>query len=198
MQPPFLELSYYVGLSRIAECFERLQPGRKEMPRGSLPARGAVGLIEGAEELEVASGTIVLRTEGGFFCGPARENQVRLLQLGDRVSRRFLQISDLLRPHYGAILVEYSLEEPRELPGASSLAFQDFFVGTDLLDEAAVRTVIELAGPNAYVERRPTGVYVAMSREFGMASTGVAPVEAQERSVRIGAFLAGATKITNT
>lgn len=188
MEAPYLELQYYVG-DRVREAARELAPN---MPPNAkrIAAAGLVGLISEPEELECIGGVLVLRTAGDAFCGQARRARSRLNALGRIVYRRFVEAAEALPCKYGAILVEYSLEEPKALrDDPRSLAFRNFYLShtmrRHLIDE-----VIALAGSDAHVGELAHGVYVSMSAEFNPEGADIDSLESQARSVRIASLLA--------
>lgn len=194
--PPYLELQYFVGKEGVASAVHALVKGVAEnvTPR-KLVVRDVVGLSSKSEEVEIIGGIVVLRTEGEAFCGPEREDLRRLTQLGRQVYQRFTELADRLQPTYGAILVEYTLEEPAELrKDPRSLAFRDFFVHRERLGEHAIDAIIRLAGEDAYVERLHVGAYISMSSEFNPKARSVPSLIAQERSTEIAAVVARAVR----
>jgi hypothetical protein len=196
LDPPFLELEYYVGLAELEATVHRLVDGPQPRPVPSkLVIPNAVGLSPNLEELVVRGGVVILRTEGEAFCGPFRDNRKRLKKLGRKAYQRFVEVADAIPCLYGAILVEYSLEEPKKLrKDPQSLAFCDFFLSRERLENKAVEEAIRLAGDEAYVESRATGVYISMSAEFNPKGRSIPWLEAQERSVRISAVIGRATR----
>lgn len=190
MNPPFLELSFYVGAAGVRPTLEALV---KDLPPGELPGRlpvpNLVGLSEG-EEIEVYGGIVVLRTEGGAFCGPAGTKLRRAKTLGRRVYERFVDVADMIPCVYGAILIEYSLEDPGELRrDPRSLAFRSFFLSEKHLGRAAVEQAVSLAARGAFVEKRSAGMYVSTSSWFSPEGAQVDSLEAQERSAMISAVV---------
>src|SRR5262245_38187922 len=143
LDPPFLELEYYVGRPSLEAAVQRLVDGVKPgLVPSKLAVPSAVGLSHKMEEIEVIVGIVVLRTEGELFCGTNRDDRARLRKLGGRVYRRFVDVADLIPSVYGAILVEYSLEEPKVLrQDPRSLAFRDFFLSSEHLDSSALDEV---------------------------------------------------------
>ncbi|HTN89594.1 MAG TPA: hypothetical protein VL242_38215 [Sorangium sp.] len=200
MDAPFLELSFYVGTAGVKPALEALVAN---LPPGILPRKlrlpNMVGLIEEAEEIEVLGGVVVLRTEGEAFCGAARTKVGRLKKLGRKAYERFVEVVDTIPCFYGAILVEYSLEEPGVLRQDSrSLAFRNFFLSEESLGPVAVQQAEVLAGNDAFVEKRKRGIYVSMSSEFNPKGGHVNPLEAQERSTKIAAIVGRAVKSSST
>jgi hypothetical protein len=196
LDPPFLELEYYVRRTELETTVHRLVDG---VQPGLVPSKlvipNAVGLIPKPEELVIRGGVVILRTEGEAFCGPFRNNRMRLKKLGRRVYQRFVEVADAIPCVYGAILVEYSLEEPEELrQDPQSLAFRNFFLSRERLENKAVEEAIRLAGDEAYVENRATGVYISMSAEFNPKGRSIPWLEAQERSVQISAVIGQAAR----
>ena len=196
LDPPFLELEYYVGQDELETTVHRLVDG---LQPGLIPSElvipNAIGLSPKPEELVVRGGVVILRTEGEAFCGPFRGNRMRLKKLGRRVYQRFVEVADAIPCIYGAILVEYSLEEPKKLrQDPRSLAFRDFFLSRERLENKAVEDAIRFAGDEAYVENRATGVYISMNAEFNPKGRSIPSVEAQERSVRISAVIGRAAR----
>jgi hypothetical protein len=196
LDPPFLELEYYVGRAEMETTVHRLvnglQPG---LVPSELVIPNAVGLSPKPEELAVKGGVVILRTEGEAFCGPFRDDRTRLKKLGRRVYQRFVEVADIIPCVYGAILVEYSLEEPKKLrQDPQSLAFCDFFLSRERLENRAIEEAIRLAGNEAYVESCESGVYISMSAEFNPKGCSITWLEAQERSVRISAVIGRAAR----
>jgi hypothetical protein len=109
---------------------------------------------------------VLVRTEGEFFCGPSRRKQSRLPSLGRSVYNQFIRYVNIVESFYGAILIEYSLEEPDELQkDPRSLAFRDFYVATSWIGVSRIAQVRSIAGASAYCEDLRTGLYVSMSPE---------------------------------
>lgn len=196
LNPPFLELEYYVGQAELETTVHRLVDG---LQPGLVPSMlvipNAVGLSLKPEELVVRGGVVILRTEGEAFCGPFRDNRTRLKKLGPSVYERFVEVADAIPCVYGAILVEYSLEEPKKLrQDPRSLAFCDFFLSRELLENKAIEEAIRLAGDEAYVESRATGVYISMSAEFNPKGRFIPSPESLWRSARISAVIGQAAR----
>jgi hypothetical protein len=165
--------------------------------RWSRPSRRmrSTGLSPKLEELEVRGGVVILRTEGVAFCGPFRNNRMRLKKLGRKVYQRFVEVADAIPCVYGAILVEYSLEEPKKLrQDPRSLAFCDFFLSRERLENKAIEEAIRLAGDEAYVESRATGVYISMSAEFNPKGRSIPSPESLWRSARISSVIGRAAR----
>jgi hypothetical protein len=174
--PPFLELEYYVGAAELETTIHRLVNGLQP------------GLV-------VRGGIVILRTEGLAFCGPFRDNRKRLKKLGRRVYQRFVEVADTIPCVYGAILVEYSLEEPEKLrKDPRSLAFRDFFLSRERLENKAIEEAIRLAGDEAYVERRASGVYISMNAEFNPDGRSIPSPESQWISAQISAVIGRAAR----
>jgi hypothetical protein len=193
---PFLELEYYVGRAEMETTIHRLVDG---LQPGLVPSYliipKAVGLSQKPEELVVRGGVVILRTEGLAFCGPFRDDRRRLKKLGRKVYQRFVEVADAIPCVYGAILVEYSLEEPEKLrQDPRSLAFRDFFLSRERLENKAIEEAIRLAGDEAYVESRASGVYISMNAEFNPKGRSIPWLEAQERSVQISAVIGRAAR----
>jgi hypothetical protein len=197
LDPPFLELEYYVGPAELETTAHRLvdglQPG---IVPSALVMPKTVGLLsQKPEELVVRGGVVILRTEGLAFCGPFRDNRARLKKLGRRVYKRFVEVADAIPCVYGAILVEYSLEEPEKLRQyPRSLAFRDFFLNRERLENKAIEEAIRLAGDEAYVESRASGVYISMNAEFNPKGRSIPSPESQWRSERISAVIGRAAR----
>lgn len=196
MDAPFLELSFYVGTAGVKPALDALVAN---MSPGILPRKirlpNIVGLIQGAEEIEVLGGIVVLRSEGEAFCGAARAKVGRLKKLGRQVYERFVEVADMIPCFYGAILVEYSLEEPGVLRrDPRSLAFRNFFLSEESIDPIAIQQSVASAGNDAFVEKRKNGIYVSMSTEFNPKGCHIDPLDAQERSTRIAAVVGRAAK----
>lgn len=196
LDAPFLELQYYLERSCVGDAINLLVDGiARDVVPGKLVVPNVVGLSAKPEEIEVIGAVLVLRTEGEAFCGPARENRANLRKLGRRAYGRFLDVAERIQPTYGAILVEYSLEEPRVLrQDPRSLAFRNFFVNRSQLGQSAVDEVLRVAGDDTYIEDREGGVYVSMSAEFNPLGRGIPSLEAQYRSARISAIIGRAAR----
>ncbi len=196
LDPPFLELEYYVGRAELETTVHRLVDG---LQPGFVPSMlvipNAVGLSPKPEELVVRGGVVILRTEGEAFCGPFRNDRMRLKKLGRKVYQRFVDVADAIPCVYGAILVEYSLEEPKKLrQDPRSLAFCDFFLSRERLENKAIEEALRLAGDEAYVESRATGVYISMSAELNPKGRLIPSPESQWRSARISAVIGRAVR----
>ncbi len=188
LDPPFLELQYYVRPSTL-EAAVRVLGGGVALPlSGRVPLPGAVGLSAKPEEFEVVRNVIVLRTEGEAFCGPRnppKRVRERARKLGQLAQRRFVALADALPSPYGAILVEYTLEEPQELVrDPRSLAFRNFFLDSEFFSAKAIAEISRIAGSDAYLEQCSRGLYISMSAEFNPDGKEVSP-DALERSARI-------------
>lgn len=192
IDPPFLDLAYYVGISDAEKAAQALIPGitSDDAFRG-VEYAGAVGRSEEIGVLRIKpNGVLLLTGAGEFFCGPERKNRKRLNRLGYQTYRRFLEVADRIPCWYGAILVEYPLESPNELLlDPKTLAFTDFFVSRARLGSEGVERVVQEAGQDAYVELTHSGVYISLASEFNPQHRGVDPVDAQCRSIRIGAIV---------
>jgi hypothetical protein len=196
LDPPFLELQYYVPDASLGAAVAHLVDG---LAPGVLPRKlvipDLVGISQNAEELEVVRSVIVLRTEGEMFCGSNRSERTRLRALGRRVYERFVQVANVVACAYGAILVEYSLEEPEVLrQDPRSLGFRDFFLSAEHFNAEAVNAIVRLAGDAAYVERLNRGVYVSTSGEFNPEGKTLPSDDALERSVRIATVVGQAIR----
>jgi hypothetical protein len=133
LDPPFLEFEYYFGRAELETTVHRLVDGVQPcLVPSKLAISNAVGLSLKLEELVVRGGVVILRTEGEAFCGLFRDNRMRLKKLGRRVYQIFVEVADAIPCVYVAILVEYSLEEPRKLrQDPRSLAYRDFFLSRE-------------------------------------------------------------------
>lgn len=195
LEPPYLELQYYVD-DHADEAMELLAgdiPYTTNQRKLVIP--GLVGLRNESEELERFGRVIALRTEGEAFCGEGREARGRLRKLGRMAYKRFLEVAELAPCIYGAILVEYSLEEPEALRrDPRSLAFRNFYLRHAHVSRETLETILQLAGSNAYVETLEKGTYVSMSAEFNPDRRDISSIESQERSVEIASVLANKLK----
>src|SRR6266850_4831446 len=127
-----------------------------------------------------------LRTEGEAFCGEPSRLKPRVRALGNIAYSRFVHFAGLLNPVYGAILVEYSLENPDELRrNPRSLAFQNFYLAKRALDERSWSMLYEIMGDRVYWYALPDGLYVSMTMYFNQEAKGIASIEAQALSVKI-------------
>jgi hypothetical protein len=194
LSPPFLELAYYVGVSDAPNALSAALGVRPINGGVSVAAPNIIGIAAG-EEAVILGGVLVFRTEGEAFSGPLASKRVADAQ-GLKVRERFLELAtNIGRCAYGAILVEYSLEEPEELRNdPRSLAFCDFYVGSASLEQTAVCEIVELAGKDSFVEFLADGVYVSMSRWFNPERRAVGAEESMERSARIGAIVGRAVR----
>ena len=196
LNAPFLELAYFVGERNIPASVERL---RSELfLKGTAPkfsAPDAIGIAGPAEQMAVRGGVIELRTEGESFCSEPGRSKPQADRLGPIAYERFVHFADILAPAYGAILIEYSLEEPDDLlTDSRSLAFENFFLGTPAIDQRTVDDVLSIVGSEAYVSRRAHGVYVSMSPYFNPKQRSIEPVIAHELSAKVGALVAAALR----
>ncbi|WP_156338395.1 hypothetical protein [Chondromyces crocatus] len=194
MDAPFLDFSFYVGTAGVRPAVEALVPN---VPTGALPEElyvpNLIGLIKKPEMLKTRERSIVLRTEGDIFCVSEQETTPRVRRLGRRVYERFVDIADRISCIYGAILIEYPLEEPDKLRKRSrSLAFRDFFLSEASIDAQTIQRVVALAGDGAFVERRKHGVYISMTMDFNPRHRHIERLESQKRSDRIAVVLGGA------
>jgi hypothetical protein len=171
MQPPFLDLSFYVGKSSVSEAPNSLLFSlAPELP----------------SEVHKIGGCIVIRTEGEAFCGSMRSDTARLRRLGEAVYVAFTAAAERIDCAYGAILVEYTLEEPTELRrDPRSLAFQNFYLGRHWLSATLVSNVISMAPPGAFIEERAQGIDVSTSKEFSPSGSDVDRGLAQAFSIRV-------------
>lgn len=184
MDAPFLDLAYYLGAERVDHARVKLVAARTE-------GKGAIiGLPGRAEEVLVAAGSIILRTEGEDFCGGMRADVSQLRMLGGKVYASFVETAERLDCLYGAILVEYSLESPHELRAdPRSLAFQNFYLSLHGLPSFLVQQTLSIVPTDAFVRKFERGVYVSMSPEYNPLGLGVERDVAQEVSVRIGSLI---------
>lgn len=195
LDPPYLELQYYVA-DRANEAMGLLSGNAHYTTnQRKLVVPGLVGLRSESEELERFGRVIALRTEGETFCGEGRKARGRLRRLGSIAYKRFVEVAELVPCIYGAILVEYSLEEPEALrKDPRSLAFRNFYVRHAHVSGETLKTIVQLAGSNAYVETLERGTYVSMSAEFNPDRRDINSIESQERSVEIASVFANALK----
>jgi hypothetical protein len=165
MDAPFLDLAFYVGVDRIGDAFTSV--ASRKVSRGPVGGSRIIGLLEREEEVRSVGGTVLVRTEGEDFCGPFRSNVFRLEALGRAIYTAFVGIAESINCLYGAILVEYALEDPEELRrDPRSYAFRDFYLSRSRLPLALVPRLLAFVPPGAYVRELDQGVYVSMSWEF--------------------------------
>ncbi|MCC8967785.1 hypothetical protein H8A95_37125 [Bradyrhizobium sp. Pear76] len=196
MDAPFLELAYFVGEANLKQALDKV---RAETPLqgagGKFTASNVIGIAGPVEQLVVRGGVVELRTEGEAFCGPSGRLDPRARTLGNIAYRRFVHFADLLSPLYGAILVEYSLEDPDELRRYPlSLAFRNFYLAKRALDVRAWSKLHEILGDRAYRHALPDGLYVSMMTDFNPVAKGMTSGEAQELSARIAELLTRALR----
>ncbi|UGA42757.1 hypothetical protein HU230_0031385 [Bradyrhizobium quebecense] len=192
LDAPFLELAYFVGEANLEQALDKV---RAETPlegaARKFTASNVIGIAGPAEQLAVRGGVIELRTEGEAFCGPSARLDPRARRLGNIAYRRFVHWARLLNPTYGAILVEYSLENPDELrKDQRSLAFRDFYLAKRALDVRAWSKLHEIVGDRAYRHALPDGLYVSMTPYFNPEAAGLASGDAQVLSAKIAELLA--------
>lgn len=191
IRPPFLELAYYVGATNIRTALMAVTPTADAQLNRQI-ALGLLG-VPGEVELLVDGGKLIVRAEGDEFSGGGRASAPQANLSGRRIYERFLEIADRIEPSYGAILVEYTLEEPDELVrDPRSLAFTDFYLSRKAVGGAAIREVLDAAGAGAYVEELRTGVYVSMHALFNPRHERLEADDAQWRSARIGSIVGAA------
>ena len=192
LNAPLLELAYFVGEANMKGAIDKVRAetalegvGRK------LTAPSVIGIAGPVEQLAVRDGVMELRTEGEAFCGEPSRLKPRAGALGRIAYSRFVHFAALLDPVYGAILVEYSLENPHELRrDPRSLAFQNFYLAKRALDERSWSMLHEIVGDSVYRGLLTDGLYVSMTSYFNPEARGIASVEAQALSVKIAELLA--------
>ncbi len=226
LDPPFLELAFYVGATAAAEqaldaAEVLLQSGGRFMEdvevvesnqnvrlkcRDLEEAKGlvktktylrrlyigdATGITSKNEILEVNRGIVLLRTEGEVFCGEARRLNPEFKKAGQKAYEAFKRLACGLKAAYGALCLEYTLEEPTELRrDPRSLAFQDFFVSRTWLGDDVVNAVKRTIGDRGYIESVGDGIYASTSHEYNPRCRRVPPLEAQEKSVQVARLIA--------
>jgi hypothetical protein len=157
-----------------------------------------VGFKGRPEEVHAVGGSVVVRTEGNDFCGPRRANASRLEALGRQVYEGFLGIAGSIDCLYGAILVEYTLEDPQELRrDPRSLAFRNFYLSRARLPRTLVPRLLALVPPEAYVRELDHGVYVSMSREFNPEDRGIESERGQYISTDIARAIGEALTVNS-
>ncbi len=165
MDAPFLDLAFYVGVDRIGDALASV--ASRKVSHGPVGGSPIIRLREREEEVRSVGGTVVVRTEGEDFCGPFRSNTFRLEALGREIYAAFVGIAESIECLYGAILVEYTLEDPEELRrDPRSYAFRDFYLSRSRLPLTLVPRLLALVPPGAYVRELDHGVYISMSWEF--------------------------------
>jgi hypothetical protein len=192
IQPPFLELSYYVGVARTGDALEQIGVRKEAIGnRKKICFPGIVGISEQQEEVDAIEGRLILRTEGELFSGVERGNTQTVRELGLVVYRRFLEVARSIDCCYGAILFEYTLELPDELRNSKSLAFRNFYLSSKRLSKKTLKAVELEAGAEAFIEEDAEGgMYVSMTADFNPRAQSLDPIDAQERSVRIAEIVA--------
>jgi hypothetical protein len=182
LDPPFLDLAYYVGECRPADSLSSF----KAAALGHLGDGRIIGLAERPEELCTSGPRLIVRTEGEDFSGPMRSDTKRLFALGQKVFEAFVRTAKIANCLYGAILVEYELETPQELRAdPRSLAFRDFFLSRHNLSEEVYSRVLALVPRDVYTQETSVGVYISTSREFNPEKRGIETELAHEVSVRV-------------
>ncbi len=193
---PFLELAFYVGEPNVPVTIRALVDHSPDdhIPK-KLRSPGIVGLRrKEKEEIEIYGGIVVLRADGSPFSGPSGARLPHAKTSGLRVYKRFVELADSIPCAYGAVLGEYSLEDPGELRRTRvSYAFRNFFLSEDRLGASVVKKAVACAGENAYVQNLRHGVYVSMWEYFNPDAKGLDPVDAEKRSVQIAKVIADAT-----
>jgi hypothetical protein len=196
LNAPLLSLAWYVGESNITHAVEAVSQATPV--RGSAPtfvAPGSVGIGRRNEELVIRGGKLELRAEGEAFCGPADRPNPRAKVLGTKVYKQFCKFSEIIRPLYGAILVEYSLETPDELRADDrSYAFRNFYIARRALPDRAWRTLEALLGERVFRRDIAAGVYVSMWPNLNPDSKGLPSAEASALSARIGRLFAASLR----
>jgi hypothetical protein len=182
MNPPFLDLAYYVGAKGVDVALRSIA-----LDAGS---QGIIGLTDRREEVSSSGGAVVVRTEGEDFCGAMREGGSRMQGLGQQVSAAFMRIAESIDCLYGAILIEYRLETPEELRrDPRSLAFQDFYLSRRFLAPNVVSSALSVLPKQAFVRELERGVYVSMSREYNPESRGLESEVAQSASADVARLI---------
>jgi hypothetical protein len=192
LNAPFLELAYFVGEANLKQAIDKVKAETPFEGVGQkFTAPNVIGIAGPVEQLAIRGGVVELRTEGEAFCGEPSRLKPRARALGNIAYSRFVHFAGLLNPVYGAILVEYSLENPDELRGdPRSLAFQNFYLAKRALDERSWLMLHEIVGESVYRDVLPHGLYVSMTTYFNPEAKGVASVEAQALSEKIAELLA--------
>jgi hypothetical protein len=192
LNPPFLELAYFVGEANMNRAIDKVRAGTPlQGDERKFTAPNVIGITGPVEQLAVRGGVMQLRTEGDAFCGEPGRLKPRARTLGNIVCSRFVHFAGLLNPVYGAILVEYSLENPEELRrDPRSLAFQNFYLAKRALDERSWSMLHEIVGDSVYRGLLADGLYVSMTTYFNPEARGIASIEAQTLSVKIAELLA--------
>lgn len=187
MDAPFLELTYYVGPEKVGEAQAALSALHKSA------GRRLIGLGRRPEEVHVENGFVILRTEGEDFCSSMRDKVVRLNKYGAKVATTFVQLAEELDCHYGAILIEYTLETPGELrEGLRSIGFRNFYISRVRLPETLVAKILGSIPSSAYVSEQKKGAYVSMTPEYNPSNSGVEYELSHEVSIRIGSLIGSA------
>jgi hypothetical protein len=196
LSPPFLELAYFVGAARARDALAALTGVASLTSEVAIRVPDIVG-IAAEEEAMICRGVIVLRTSGDAFSGPPGTRRSIADALGLRIQERFLElIGRMSGCAYGAILVEYSLEEPDELlKDPRSLAFRNFYANSTGLRGNAIAEILKLAGPDCYVKSLDDGIYVSMSRHFNPERRSIPADEAMDRSARISAVVGRTSRV---
>jgi hypothetical protein len=184
MQAPFLDLAFYVGLETMGDALTAV--ASRKVSHGPAGELRIIGLKNREEEVRAVGESVVVRTEAEDFCGTWRANVSRLETLGRQIHSAFVGIAESIDCLYGAILVEYTLEDPEELRrDPRSLAFQNFYLSRARLPLKLVPRLVALVPAGAYVRELDHGVYVSMSREFNPEGRSVESELAQYTSTRI-------------
>ncbi len=196
LDAPFLELAYFVGETNMKQAIDKIRvetplegTGRK------FTAPGVIGIAGPVEQLAARGGVMELRTEGEALCGKPGRLQPRAKVIGNIACSRFVHFADILKPLYGAILVEYSLESPDELRRDSrSLVFQNFYLAKRALDGRSWSALHEMLDDRVRVDALASGVYISMTTYFNKEAKGIASAEAQALSVKIAGLLANSLR----
>ena len=168
----------------------------KEWNKIRIFVRDATRTTRKTEVLECSRGIVLLRTEGGIFSGPPRCTSRRQREVGQLAVEAFLLLARNLDAAYGAICVEYSLEEFEELrEDPRSLAFRNFFISRSRFGDDVIERILGLVESYAHVDSWNDGLYVSMTDPFSPDGTFLSEIQAQELSVEIGRVIASASLV---
>lgn len=179
LNPPFIEFSFFIGTESVSAAWSRAKGGVAAAPTGGI-----------AFELLRERGFVIVRSDGAEFSGP----RGRRLPFGAGLAmyQNFLRWIPIVQPLYGAILVEYSLEEPVELlTGRASLAFRNWYLKHPEPPVGRIARIHELIrDAGGYSERIDAGTYFSLWPPFNPSRMGVVGSTSQWISAEIGRLLA--------
>lgn len=156
------------------------------------------GISEQAAQYDTPAVTIL--STGNIFSlarnslSDSKKYNEKARKAGKKTYEQFKDIIEVLKPAYGSIAIEWSLESPADLRlDPRSLAFRNFYVsysvGIDLINQ--LRQLFDAA----YIEDLSSGIYISCTSEFNpkRLQINLATPPWDRISTEVGKLLAKAT-----